>query len=417
MNESAAPTKCDLIKNQRDYTMLIISNIVNRFGDSLDIITFAWIMYQISGSAALSAIMFGMNMLPTVLLQPFLGVLSERFNKKYIVIIVDIIRGLLVAFIALLYFLGSLNPVHLIVTTILISSVEALGMPAAMGLSTAVLDKKYYEVGVSLNYTVTNIAQLLGTALAGVIISQLGPVIAIIIDAATFFISALIKLAIRYKESHVLREKTENSYLTLLKQGMSYAFKSKYLLVFCVIAALVNMLLVPMNSLSVAYIAQYLNDSADILAIFNMACSIGMIGGGLLYTKISKYISHRAQLLTIALVSFIFYLLLAIVGLQIFPLTSGITIITIGFLLIGISASLASSCLGILFMRHIDPAYISRSNAILNAGATAMIPITSFFISFFSAQISLLAIFVIFSVISILMYGILNISKKVKSLN
>ncbi|WP_026511282.1 hypothetical protein [Butyrivibrio sp. LC3010] len=61
-----------------DYRKLILSNVVNRFGDSIDSIAFTWIVYQITHSAAWSAIVFGVNFLPNVVVQPFAGAIVEK---------------------------------------------------------------------------------------------------------------------------------------------------------------------------------------------------------------------------------------------------------------------------------------------------------------------------------------------------
>ena len=78
---------------QKEYVKLMLSNMVNRFGDSVDVIAFEWLVYQITGSAAWAAVIFGINNLPTVLLQPFAGVLVEGMDKKKVMVVTDCIRG------------------------------------------------------------------------------------------------------------------------------------------------------------------------------------------------------------------------------------------------------------------------------------------------------------------------------------
>ena len=56
---------------QKEYMKLLIANSISRFGDSIDAIAFTWITYAITGSAMWSALIYAMNTLPSVLLQPF----------------------------------------------------------------------------------------------------------------------------------------------------------------------------------------------------------------------------------------------------------------------------------------------------------------------------------------------------------
>ncbi len=73
------------LASQRDYLKVTVANMINRFGDSVDSIAFTWLVYAITGNAAWSAVIFGANQLPTILLMPFAGVLVERWNKKWLI--------------------------------------------------------------------------------------------------------------------------------------------------------------------------------------------------------------------------------------------------------------------------------------------------------------------------------------------
>lgn len=83
-----------ILKTQKQYMKIIISNVVNRFGDSIDQIAFVWIVYEITHSAVWSTIIFGMNILPTICIQPFAGAFVERLKKRNIMVLCDMMRGL-----------------------------------------------------------------------------------------------------------------------------------------------------------------------------------------------------------------------------------------------------------------------------------------------------------------------------------
>ena len=129
----------DILK-LKEYRKLIVSNIVNRFGDSVDAIAFTWLVYAVTGSASWSAIIFALNQLPTVLLQPFAGALVERMNKKRIMVAADMIRGVVIVAVAYLYMTtGNVSPWLLAGMTLIISSVEAFSMPAGSAFVTMIL--------------------------------------------------------------------------------------------------------------------------------------------------------------------------------------------------------------------------------------------------------------------------------------
>ena len=65
------------IFRQTEYMKIMIAALINRFGDSIDAIASTWIVYEITGNAALSAIIYGVNNLPSVLITPLAGAWVE----------------------------------------------------------------------------------------------------------------------------------------------------------------------------------------------------------------------------------------------------------------------------------------------------------------------------------------------------
>ena len=77
------------LKSQREYMKMIVSNTINRFGDAIDCIALTWLIFELTGEASWSAILFGVNRIPTIFLMPFAGAIVERMNKKQLMIWMD----------------------------------------------------------------------------------------------------------------------------------------------------------------------------------------------------------------------------------------------------------------------------------------------------------------------------------------
>lgn len=122
------------ILTQKEYMKLLAANTVNRFGDSIDAIAFTWLIYALTGSAAWSAAIFGLNQLPTMFIQPLAGVWVEKKDKKKIMLWTDIIRGLIVLGFAVTYMTGMLTPWLMVIFTLSISTAEAFRIPQARRL-------------------------------------------------------------------------------------------------------------------------------------------------------------------------------------------------------------------------------------------------------------------------------------------
>ena len=122
--------KYRLLLSQRQYIRLLLADTINRFGDSIDVIAYSWIMYEITGSASLMALVVGLNFVPTVFLTPFAGAFVDRISKKRVMALADLLRFLFVAAIVTLYTTGLLSPALIVVFTLGTSTVEAFRLPA-----------------------------------------------------------------------------------------------------------------------------------------------------------------------------------------------------------------------------------------------------------------------------------------------
>ena len=142
-----------------DYRKLILSNVVNRFGDSIDSIAFTWIVYQITHSAAWSAIVFGVNFLPNVVVQPFAGAIVEKMDKKKVLIITNLLRSIVITAFVALYISGHIGPVVMVVITLIITTIESFDRPAASAFTANVIRKEHMTAGISLNKMLSSAAK------------------------------------------------------------------------------------------------------------------------------------------------------------------------------------------------------------------------------------------------------------------
>lgn len=407
------------ILTQKEYCKLIVANLINRFGDSVDALAFTWLVYQVTGSASWSAIIYALNMLPTILLQPFAGAAVERRSKKKLMVLADILRGMVVVVLAVTYLTDIVNPWILAAFTMFISSVEAFCSPASTAIIPRLLEKKYYEFGTSLNSVASRVMELLGTAAAGIIIGIWGIGAAILIDAGTFFASALIKLCLRVEET--FQEKKEASgaalYFRDLREGFAYVKTRSVVMNICIMAFVTNAVLVPMNSLQSPLVMDVLGQGSGLLSAIGIACVIGMG----LATVIFPYLSGKCPVRFLICVNG--------VGLGIssamitlgsrFPGNTAViyAVTAVSAFGIGFFVDLLNCTVSVQFMKCVEENYLARAASLLGAGATAAMPITSFCLSILVKYIPVKEIMVACGVICVIIFIIvwlLNVKMEVE---
>ncbi|WP_167954904.1 MFS transporter [Anaerosporobacter faecicola] len=406
----------DILK-QKNYRKNMLAALINRFGDSVDSIALTWLVYQVTQSAAWSAIIFGVNRIPTIFLQPIAGAMIEGKNKKRIMILTDLIRGLCVACIATAMIMGFVNRYLILAMTVLISSAEAFRGPAATALLPKILDKKYYDHGLALNSSLCSIMELVGLGLASMIIAQFGISTAIYTDAITFFLSALIIATMRIQEEPQEKRKVEfSSYINDLKEGFGYVKQKKAIMYYVVLAVFLNAILVPFNSLQAPLISEILKTSEYMLSVLGITLSLGMICGSITYPMLSQKLSKRAIVCLGGYSIAIYYIILVLAGYVNEWVVGMYAITSLGSFLMGVLVSLMLTLVNVEFMKKVEESYLARVGALFNSVCVAAIPIVSFFITVLAKFLSTKVLFIITGGAGILVCIFLCTKKKTNQL-
>ena len=383
------------ILKESEYRKLLFSNLINRFGDSVESIAFTWVVYQITNSAAWSAIVFALNMLPNVIVQPFAGAIVEKMNKKRVVIATHFLRALLITLFIILFKLDYVNPLILSCFTLIITTVESFNLPAGTAFTAQVIKREDINAGISLNSVFTNAASLVGSGAAGFIIAKFGVEAAMFIDVSTFIIAAILIGLIKEASNTVSNDadSTKNNssgYIKMLKEGIVYVFKTPVLRNFCIICITLNCMLIPLSALKAPIVNDIFGMGSELLSFTGIFASIGGIVGAVLLPYIAKTLSP----LRITILG----TFLLIIGMTCIPagrLVKGNAIlsyilISASFFIMVSAASLVIGIINIQFMKCVDHNYMARASAVFNSSVTAAMPIGSFIVSVFISRISVM---------------------------
>lgn len=390
------------LKN-KNFLAYLSANVINRFGDSLDSIAFTWIIYAITGSAFWSALIFGINRLPTIFLQPFLGVLADKMNKRVVMIATDIIRGICVLYIGIGVMQGFLNEWSLLAATLIISTAEAFRMPAAASMIPQLLDIEDYEYGVALDQGLSGTTELIGMLSAGFIIGLFGVQTAVFIDMATFFICAFILLFVKLKP--IEKKETLNlNYFENLKAGFRLV-KTNHLIMYMIfLAVFLNALSTPFNSLQAPLVSEILHAKEIMLSVIGISFATGGIFGSFLFPKVNERVHNVVMVKAGGLSLVLMYLCPVLIGNFIQNELVRYILVFIYGVGVGVCVALINTFIGVITVKSIKPEFLGRVKSILGALAVASMPIVSFIISGLVFVFSTEVIFVATGLLSLVCY-------------
>lgn len=282
----------EILKYKR-YMRMFIAGVISRFGDSVDMIAFGYMVYALTGSKVLLASIYVCNVLPNILFSTFTGTLVDFFSKKKIILMGDIIRGGVVLTTAMLFQMGLLQTWHLFAFTFINSTVETFVSPAKFATIPKLVSEEHYLTVNSTMRSFISLAELIGLGMGGVLVGWMGVAGAFLVDATTFFLSAMIIATVRFPEEEK-KQLTRTSYAEAYKGGLQYLWKTKVILAFVLTAALLNFLLTPLNAFMPAYVAEIMKMGPEGIGFLSSSFSIGIILGGIVTGLIGKKLGVKA---------------------------------------------------------------------------------------------------------------------------
>jgi MFS family permease len=171
----------------REFRPLFGTFLLSTIGDELARVALTVLVYQRTSSALLSAITFGISYLPWLVGGPVLSTLADRLPRHQVLIASDAARALLVAGMAIP---GTPLPV-LLALLLLVALCAPPFESARSALMADVMADDRYAVATSLTNISLQVAQVVGFLLAGALLAGLGPSSALLLNAATFAVSAV----------------------------------------------------------------------------------------------------------------------------------------------------------------------------------------------------------------------------------
>ena len=266
----------------RDFRLLWAGMTISLVGDGIFLIAMAWQAYELwNAPAALSLLGIGMT-IPTIAFLLPAGVLSDRLDRRTLMLCSDIGRAVVIAALAVLSLTGLLTFWELLVIVALYGVGTAFFTPAFEAIVPDIVPAADLPAANSLDQFVRPIAlRLAGPALGGALVAGLGTGTAFAVDAGTFVASTVAVFLMR-PPAHPRSEHVESS-VSAVKEGLRFVRHRVWLwgtLLSATIAYLAFM--GPAEVLLPYVVKNELHGSAGDLGLVFAAGGIGAIGAALI---------------------------------------------------------------------------------------------------------------------------------------
>jgi len=251
-----------------------------------------WMMYELTESPLMVAMVPATMMMPMLLLSLFGGVLADRLDRKMITLAAD--GTLLASFLALFAIsaAGIIAPWHIIALSVINGITFSLAVSARQSLVSGLVHREQMRTAVGLSATTYNSAQIVGPAIAGIMLSIIGTTWTLGVSAI-LVIPALVLYSSLKPIHHTSVNDVSGSITDNIKAGLSYVFEHSTLR-FLMLGAIVMILTVgPFQSLMPVFAEEVLHVGAGGLGVLMLAAGVGSLAGSLTVVAIGEKVSHQ----------------------------------------------------------------------------------------------------------------------------
>ena len=287
-----------VLRNYPDFLKVWFGGTISRFGDSLDGIAFMWLMYKLTGSTLLMGSVMAVSAIPS-LFGMAAGVFVDRMNKKRVMVLMDLLRGMSTISIALLFITDNLQIWQLFAFAFFNSICEVFSSPARSSVTQVLIKKEHYLAANSLGQASGAIAEILGMGTAAAIIGLWGVGTAILIDALTFLISAFTAAIANIEVIISSSDKLNFSkFFKELFEGLTVIKSNSMIFINMILGAAINILLAPYNVLLPKYSDKILNSGEQGYSSMGIGVMVGTVLGSLLVGRIADKFKKSTVIIT-----------------------------------------------------------------------------------------------------------------------
>ena len=175
----------------KDFILLLQGNAVSCIGDLMYSVAIGYWVYEQTGSSGLMGVMSAISMFVSMFLSPFSGSVVDKCDRKWIIVGVDVLQGLMMLTIGILAYLNALDVVGVLLVALIAAFGSVFYSPAVSTLMLDIIPHDDMVRGQSIFSSVNGTINMVGTAFSGVMVAFFGVPLIVVLNGLSNLYSAV----------------------------------------------------------------------------------------------------------------------------------------------------------------------------------------------------------------------------------
>lgn len=280
----------------RNFRLLLSGQLVSQVGDKFHMIALALWVLDTTGSSAKMGVVLAASLIPSLILGLFSGAFIDRYQRKWIIVGTDLIRGMALLVFAGLIATGVMNFYVIIAVQIVLSINAAFFDPAIPAVIPQLVEKEQLGRANAMHQSVNSFAMIGGAALGGIAVSILGYIWIFVLNGLSFLISAGFES--RIKIPGTCEGEDKKSLMSDIRAGYAYLIDSRALLVILFMVMVIHFFVGGIEVFMPVIANTVSGDGPKTLGVFQAALGVGVLTMSLFLSQRSTMGREKTALLS-----------------------------------------------------------------------------------------------------------------------
>ena len=283
--------KSNVLKN-KSFIFLLISKFTSLIGTFVQSTAFALYVIDKTQDSMLFASILMATLIPKVILSPLCGVLVDWFDRKKLLIFLDVISGGILLLIGLTVG-NDLSVAMIAFICMLLGIINAMDEPTTMAIMPSIVSKENLQSGNAINMIVSSLGNIIGPILGAILYTAAGIRVTLIFNALSFLIGGLFNLFIKVDKFAVEDKiKSLGRFKSDLVDGFKYIWNEKRIVKIIVCIFIQNAFFNGATTVGIPFVAKTVfNVTNNEYAMIEVVVVFGVILGALFSGLMQKGIS------------------------------------------------------------------------------------------------------------------------------
>jgi MFS family permease len=263
----------------RNFQLFFAGQLISLTGTWMQSVAQSWLVYRMTGSAALLGLVGFATQLPVFLFAPVGGAIADRHQRHRLIVGTQIVSMVLAFVLAGITLAGVVEVWHIFVLAVALGMVNALDIPTRQSFIVEMVGQRDLINAIALNSSMVNGARIAGPAVAGLLVATVGEGWCFLANAVSYIavIAGLLAMKVPRRVIHA----PQMSAAARIVEGFQFVARTPPIRALLLLLGLVSLMGMPYSVLMPIFADEILDGGARGLGLLMGATGVGALVGAL----------------------------------------------------------------------------------------------------------------------------------------